>query len=402
MENNIKKLGFYYACLQCFYWASFCTIIYTQTFLLGRGFSNSQVGIGLAVSSLAIFAVSNFFGYAVDKWNNISAFTLITASVVAITVCALILIIFKTSGLFAAILFFTCNVACQAVNAMYTKLFVDANHNGANINYARARRTGSVSYALVAIIFGWAVEKFGSDVIPVIGLILCLVQYVFAYLSHKVIAEFVVNKGSQTRNKSGKGYADFIRSNRRYAVLLLGIAIVLPAFGAMGSFMLSIIKSLGGNATTLGYINAYSALIEIMAMIYYGRKKNKNISLLLRISLMSYPLKILFTALAPNIPLLFLAVSLHVVSYGLYTPSIIEYVNKVVPYEDSAKAQSLSATISCLGSFVISMLSGFMFDRMTPRSVLFFLTAIGVVGSAVCMFGIQNTGREGDAQSAQA
>ena len=400
METKLKKLSFYYACLQCFYWASFCTIVYTQTFLLGRGFSNSQIGIGLAVSSLAIFAVSNFFGYAVDKWNRISAFTLITASVLAIVICAGILIGFKTNGLFAAILFFTCNVACQAVNAMYTKLFVDANHNGANINYARARRTGSVSYALIAIVFGWAIEKFGSDVIPVIGLILCLIQYVFAYFSHRIISDFVVRDGRAEKKKTGKGYPEFIRANRRYAFLLLGIAIVLPAYGAMNNFMLSIVQSVGGDATTLGYISAYSAIIEILAMVYYGRKKNKNISTLLRISLIFYPFKIFFTAIAPNIPLLFLAVSLQVVTYGLYTPAIIEYVNKVVPYEDSAKAQTLSASISCLGSFVVSMFSGYLFDSMTPRNVLFILTAIGFAGVAVCLFGIQNTGREGAAKEA--
>ena len=83
---------------------------------------------------------------------------------------------------------------------------------------------------------------------------------------------------------------------------------------------------------------------------------------MLRFSFIFFTLKTAAIAAAPNIPLLFAAESLQVLSYALYAPAIVAYVTLIVPYDDAAKGQSLAFSMTTIGGVLASLISGRLLD----------------------------------------
>ena len=74
-------------------------------------------------------------------------------------------------------------------------------------------------------------------------------------------------------------------------------------------------------------------------------------------------------------------------SFGLYTPAVVDYINEVIPYEDSAKAQSLASAMAAVGTMIATYASGFMLDRFPVKAVLLVLTVVAVFGAGLSIWG---------------
>ena len=86
---------------------------------------------------------------------------------------------------------------------------------------------------------------------------------------------------------------------------------------------------------------------------------------MLRFSFIFFALKTAAIAAAPNIPLLYAAESLQVLSYALYAPAIVAYVTLIVPYDDAAKGQSLAFSMTTIGGVLASLISGRLLDVLS-------------------------------------
>ena len=67
---------------------------------------------------------------------------------------------------------------------------------------------------------------------------------------------------------------------------------------------------------------------------------------------------------------------------------IVDYVNEVIPYADSAKAQSLAASMGTFGSVLASVISGRLFDTVTVKQALLVATAVCAAGTVIGLVGL--------------
>ena len=60
-----------------------------------------------------------------------------------------------------------------------------------------------------------------------------------------------------------------------------------------------------------------------------------------------------------------------------------------VPYEDSAKAQSLAYTMTSIGSVLASLVGGFLFDHTTVTNTLWISFGICFVAAVIAFLGVE-------------
>lgn len=175
-------------------------------------------------------------------------------------------------------------------------------------------------------------------------------------------------------------------------VFLIGNTLILFAHKTDYEFLFNIVKECGGTTKELGYLNGFTAILEIPVMFLYRRiSKKLHATKALQIAFVMFSIKTLLVALAKSIPLLFFGHSFQLLSYGLYTPAIVDYVTKEVPYEDSAKAQSLTFNASILAAVLSSAISGRLFDNVSVSRTMFISFWICVVGGIVSVISLKKS-----------
>ena len=67
---------------------------------------------------------------------------------------------------------------------------------------------------------------------------------------------------------------------------------------------------------------------------------------------------------------------------------MVDYVDRVIPYADSAKGQSLGASMISLGTLTATLCSGFWLDALSVKAVLLRLAILAAAGLPLCLAGL--------------
>ena len=162
----------------------------------------------------------------------------------------------------------------------------------------------------------------------------------------------------------GRSLGVFLRESPRFCLLLAGMALLFFSHNTTSTFLINFVEHAGGGIKTLGYLTAFLTALEVPTMLFFSRIfRRRSCAAVLRFSFIFFALKTAAIAAAPNIPLLFAAESLQVLSYALYAPAIVAYVTLIVPYDDAAKGQSLAFSMTTIGGVLASLISGRLGSR---------------------------------------
>ena len=183
----------------------------------------------------------------------------------------------------------------------------------------------------------------------------------------------------------------FIRHHRTFSVLLLGVTIIFMAHNMDGNFMINEIRALGGDASDMGLIAAFQALVEVPVMVFSSRLSKKwSYARYIRLAFVFFVIKILVYALAPSLPFFFAARLLQAPSYALYIVLVVPYADLVIPHQDSAKAQGLLVSVTNLGGVLASLAGGAMFDSLGVRPTMLIAAGIALLGCVIGCLGAKD------------
>ena len=110
----------------------------------------------------------------------------------------------------------------------------------------------------------------------------------------------------------------------------------------------------------------------------------------MRIAFVFFALKAAVMPLASSVPLLFAVFLLQAPSFALYTAAIVDYVAETVPFEDSAKAQSLAFSMTTLGAVLASLAAGKLYDALPVPVVLWIACGVTALGVVLAILGTQS------------
>lgn len=376
-----------YSGIQGSFWMSFCVCIsFAAVYLQWLGYSNTELGLILAAGNLSGAWLGPYLSSLIDRFERFSAGRMIPLLLAAQTASLALLAVCPFKGAAASVGFVLYIAFCIAVNSLNLKLYVDAAYGGLSVNYGISRGVGSLAFVLLSLALGIAAERLGAGILPYVGMFLSGLQLLAHFLFCKRVTDVGPGRGG---TQQGASLSKFLLTNRRFCVLLLGIALLFCAHNIVFNFLINVTDHVGGTTATMGIINGFMAAVEIPVMIVFSRLFGKrSIGGILRISFVFFTLKSAAIAAASSVPLLFAAILLQAPSFALYTAAIVPYVDRVIPHRDSAKAQSLVFSMTQVGAVLSSLVGGVLYDNLSVTATLWIACAICAAGTLIASAGI--------------
>ena len=362
------------------YFVAFCTIhACAAVFLLDRGFSNTEVGVLLAVANIVSAVFQPFIAGIIDKKGFLTNRRFIMISVTVILLGSVILLFVKDLKAVVFAVFALIYMIQFAYQPVMTALCFEYQKTGAKINYGLARGLGSASFAVTAAIIGKIIEARGVTILLIVNIVTMAVTFVVALT-------FIKPKDSATEEDpknvpASRGLTGFLKAYPAFAVFLVATICFFFAHNMINDFMIQIIRSLGGGETELGYANFLQAILElpVMALIGFVLKKISSDNLLV-ISGFAFLIKISILIFATNMAMMYLSQSFQLFAYAVFIPAAAFYVSKTMSESDQVKGQAYVTSAITIGGVFSNLVSGVVLDHFGIRVML-------IIGTAVCAAG---------------
>ncbi len=376
-----------YTLLQGLYWMVYCILVsFSSVYLLGRGFSNTQIGILVGVSSVlsalmqpltaGLAAKSKRLG--LRHWSALLAVTMLAASVV------LLLLHGKAVQ---AVCYMFLLVVLQVLTPFTYSLGMECVNNNVPLNYGVARSAGSISYAAASSVCGMLVKQFGAGTIPILllGMTAALIPACLTFRFRGREPGDAVPTDTMAAKERGNE-APFLKKNFRLLPLLAGIVLLFISHNILMAFPYQIVRRLGGDSAEMGIMLTVVSLVEIPMMVCYSfllRRASSRFWVM--VSGVSFFLHAGIVWLAPNFPVLYAAQAFEATGYALYTVAVVYFVNDLVEPPDRVKGQAWFAMTNTIGILLGTSVGGILLDRVGAGGLLCFAT-LTAGGGMVLLF----------------
>ncbi|HIV80964.1 MAG TPA: MFS transporter [Candidatus Avanaerovorax faecigallinarum] len=397
-----KRFNLQYAGIHGTYWLYYGVICsFASVFLLDRGYSNTEIGIILAVGSIFAVLLQPIMGDLADRSRRISFFgfmEMMTALLMVLTV--FLLVLQKKSGLlmFVYVMAFGwMNIVQPFCNAMNRKL----SETGVYVNFGACRAIGSLTYSIMCFFLGSLVEKFGVNVLPVTGEVVLILFMTAIVIVAKSFRRAMAEKfdgtksaasGSSVENAAAGDEEEinlpmFVKRNKMFLVLCFGVLGLYYTNSVLNTYMAQIAESVGGDNGDIGRIFSILALMEIPTMMFFDRiNKRFRTRTLMKFSAVAFVFWILICFLAENVMTLILAQFIQPFSFALFLPSIVRFIDDIMSKGEAVKGQTMFTTTTTMAAVFASLIGGVILDAAGPKMLTLTATCVTAVGAAVVVF----------------
>ncbi len=373
-----------YTLINATYFSAFCTIhACAAVFLLGNGFSNTEVGTLLAIANILSAIIQPVIAGVIDKQGALTNRRFILFSVVTILLGSVILL-FSTDNKIVIFPVFALIYMIQfAYQPVMTALCFEYQKAGCPIVYGLARGLGSASFAVTSAFIGGLIEDRGIKILLYINIAVMILSAILIFTFRKPkqlpVDRSDAEKPESTRSSS---FGTFIKTYPAFSLFLVGVVCFFFAHNMINDFMIQIIRNLGGAEKELGYANFLQAILElpVMAFISLILKKFTSKALLL-FSGVAFLIKIVILIFATNMGHMYLSQSCQLFAYAVFIPAAAYYVSKTMADNDQVKGQAFVTSAITVGGVFSNLISGVILDHLGIRPML-------ITGTAVCAIGV--------------
>ena len=334
-------------------------IIFLPKVLELSGYSASQIGIIFSAAPLVRFLVPFLFirGF---RLGNTSFF--IALGILFVSASALHFSLHSFYALLISNIFFGVGLS---LILPYVELI--SLHEIGKERYGRSRLFGSIGFMAVALVLVRYMRN-PTNALDFL-FVLTLATIVFAF--------FVVRHAPSLKEEKQQHTANDISLFRDWR-LWLGFALMQVSFGAFYNFFTIYETAHGVSMQMTIYLWSFGVLIEIAMLYFQGKLLQKNLLTLLQLCAAATVLRwFLVFAFADTLWVMFLAQSLHALSFALFHSAAISYLFHL--YRNKALAQQLFSGISYgLGSLLGALLAGYVYEYF-PKYLFLFSTVIAAL-----------------------
>ena len=395
VSRYARRLTIHYALIQGLYYSTYASLFaYLVVFLTGRGLNPSQIGFITALRVGAALVGSFTLAHLVDTHERISLKYLFMILCAAGTLFCLLLPLSRGNVIFTALLLLSMGCTSCALDAILSGLALQFINAGVPMGFSAARSVGSVAYAIVCILAGRLVDRFGTEV--VIWMYVITMALLLAVLAAfpRFRARAPQTKDSPAEGslpagtdpatssrttaapKRPKGAGNpiaLLKENRPFRLLILSTVILCFGYVPISSFLSTFLTNVGADNSTIGlafFIAAFSEM-PMMAFIFpwLMRRSVPTEKLLFAASVFHFFRYFSYAFLTE--PWMFVAVQvLQMVSYGLATPAAVYYINANVSSKNRMTGQTIYTFSGNIGSTFGNPVFGMVLDHMGSRAMI--------------------------------
>ncbi len=392
--NN--KNGFWtlrYTLINALYFAAFCTIhALAAVYLLANGFSNTEVGILLAVANITSALCQPIIAGIIDKPGWLTNRRFIIIAVMIIMCGSLLLMVSHDNKILIFVVYAIIYMIQFAYQPVMTALYFEYEKAGCKIYYGLARGLGSASFAVTSAFMGGLVEKRGVGILLIINVITMVLSAIVVFTFKKPEVEPVAkgsDKNSDNANnvEAHNNFIDFVKTYPAFVVFLIGTICFYFAHNMINDFMIQIIRNLGGGEKELGYANFLQAILElpVMALIGFVLKKISSGKMLV-FSGAAFFVKILILIFATSMVGMYTSQSFQLFAYAVFIPAAAYYVNETMSEHDQVKGQAYVTSAITIGGVFSNLISGVILDHLGIKPMLITGTVVAAIGVVIAVY----------------
>lgn len=426
-----KLLNGKYGIIHGSYWMYYGVIAsFASVFLLERGYSNRDIGLILALGSIVAVFLQPFIADFADRSQKLSIIGISVLITLGLGVGTAFLFFMGKKSLSLSFLFIGLLGFLTVLQPLFNSLAFKLKHLGFYVNFGLARSVGSLAYSLLCSVLGTLVVHYGTKVLPLtgeitLGILLFSLFLTKKYLNigdlgkksseegsseSKKIAEeretlekIKVLKSTENLESIGAFEAvdeinlyDFIRKNKLFVVLNVGIIFVFFSNGVLNSFMMQIVSDVGGNSEDMGRIFAVMAFMEIPTLVFFDRLRKKfSCQGMLKVGAFSFTLKIGLCFFAKSPSLIFLAQGMQPFAFALFLPAMVHFTDEVMKKGEAVKGQALFTITMTLAMVFAGFFGGIILDGWGEKPLLLVSVIANVLGGFVVFLLVDRVARNG-------
>ena len=400
---NKIKLNAEYASTLGAYWMIYgITGSFASVFMLAKGYDNMHIGMTLAAANLLALGLQPFVADHMDKAKGIK--------IIDATVWMTLLMMLTGVGYFVftggSFMLAAVIVAILAIHALLQPLLNSLafrlSESGTTVNYGIGRAGGSLGFSVIVGVLGTLVEKKGEMSVPVCAEAACalliallfLTKYSFTKMKRANDIEIAEHAGERpseddTADDERIDLKAFIRRNKYFFIMNLGISGLLFSNAILSNYMPQIAAGVGGTTEQTGRILSLMALLEMPTMIFISQiKKHFQSRTLIKIASVGFTGKIVVCWLAGSVGVLFAAQAFQLVAFALLMPSMVYYVNEIMSPGEAVKGQSLFTMMFTFATIIASFAGGWILDASGAKVLTFVAALVTAAGAAVVFLSI--------------
>lgn len=374
-----------YSVVQALYWMTSCALAgYAAVYLQDRGLSNTLIGVTVGGAACLSMVIQPLAAQVVESISGLTVKKVIQALIVMMAVMFGVLTVIPVPVAGVVILYMGMNTLNYCMPPMLSAMGMEFINRGYYLNFGLSRGLGSISYAVCAAVLGIVIDRFFPGVLGYIYVVLAILLFLAVSAMKDLEAEEPTFQQEivEREKKPEESIWKTVCKNKTFLCLMIGFCLANMNNAAIATYTVNIIKNLGGSDTVLGFANFVSAASEMPVMLLFGYfMKKGNCIRLLKVSAVFFLIKPLVLVFANALLLVILGLGLQGLSFGLFTPAAVYYVNSTLIPEQRVKGQAIFSTITagaatCGGN----VLGGWLQDAFGLQTMLWVCAAMALVG----------------------
>ena len=348
---------------------------YAIRYLLGSGLSNTQAGFSMALATCVSLLMQPLLTALVDK-RKLSLKQVLFLLSFVLTAFSWMLPFLKNKFWIVGLYIFISS-AKSMTPAFVNALGMTAIGNGQSINFGVSRGAGSLFYGIGAQVASILVATWGIQTIPIFGGAMAFIM---------MICCMRFPGGEPERKEKPSGGIEFLKSNPRFALILVGAFFLSWGSNMLGSSMYQIAE-FKGDANAQGTALLVMAWVELPVMFYFHRMMRwKRVDIWFRIGGIFMAVRLLLMWLLPGPGGFILAQVAQMPGFGLYTISSVFYASSVVAKKDTVKAQTYMSMGGLTAGIVSNLTTGVVIDQFGVATMMILGTCLAFFGAMIQCF----------------
>ena len=371
---------------------------YASVFLLEKGFTNTLIGITLALANILSVIFQPFVAGLIDKQGRLTNRNVSMASTALLLIGSVLLLLIKSGIVVIFIIFALIYMVQMVYQPIITAMYFEYEVAGCHIYYGLARGLGSCGFAIVSFFTGRAIGWFGVNILMILDIIFLTVALIVLYFFKK--PEVPSQTSSSANEVAHNNLLVFTKTYPAFMLFVLAGVCFFFAHNAINDYMIQIITPLGGTEASMGTAVFIAALLELPTMALIDKIMKKiTVKNLLLISATAFLIKTLLMLVAPNMTVVYISQAMQMFAYAVFIPAGAYFVNQTMARLDQVKGQAYINCSITLGGVFSSLICGRLLDIKGPHFMLIVSLAVTTAGLVIAFVALKVLGNSMEKRS---
>ena len=351
---------------------------FAVTYLMGKGFAASEIGVILAMTNILSCLLQPLLGDYADRHPVSSLQRLLTLCIGITFACAALIEGIALAHLLTGALYLTGGVAFSLTVALSNSLCASYAQRQYHINYGVGAGIGSIAFSFASLGLGFVLSRLGSRMLMVIVLLFLAIQMALALTFPRIRDE---QEKETVKKEKSLSLIAFARRYKNFMLTLCGVMLIGSCHMMSENFMINLFQEFGGTSENVGTALFLACTTAAPALLLFERiQRVTGIEKLMRICGVFYVLKMVLMALSSSILSVYLIELMQTITYVFLFPPIYYFARERIAESDVAKGQTVDNALYTFGVAIGNSVGGAIIDAAGVRVMLVAAAVIALTG----------------------